>query len=310
MNLNTRKAIVTGATGYVGSNFVKQLLLDKWDVICIVRNAVKLASFSWRMDVGVIVYDGTFRSLIDHPIFVDNHAVVFHLASMASYDCSSDEIGEMITSNITFGTHLLQAMSFWKIRNIINTGTYWQFDYKGKYHPTCLYAATKQAYEKIIELYVFTKMFSCITLYVFDIYGPFDFRKKLLNLFEQAVKSGDCLKLTPGMQEIELVYITDVVKAFIIAAKKLTERKNISGFVERYAISSRNRVTLRMLARLYEEIYATKLAIEWGAVPYRESTIMQPWLPDDKEILEGWSPVVNVKEGLNLIKEAHQLIGS
>jgi len=308
MNTHFKTAIVTGATGYIGSNLVKQLLSSQHNVICIVRDSAKLATFPWGKHVEAIVYNKSFSSLIDHSIAIDSEAIVFHLAAEVLYTGHGDEITQMIMANITFGTHLLQAMNHWQVKKIINAGTYWQFNNKGKRYSTCLYSATKQAYERLIEFYVNIKMLSCITLYVFDTYGPFDRRKKLFTLLEHAAKSSELLKLTLGLQEIEYIYITDVVNAFILAADKLVEIESSVGVIQKFAISSRKRMTLREVVQLYEEVYAVKLNVEWGAVPYREGTVMRPWLPNEDEILDGWAPIINLQKGLALIKEAHEAV--
>lgn len=56
----TRTALVTGATGYIGSHLTTRLLADGWAVRVITRDASGLADQPWRGDVEVI--EGDARS--------------------------------------------------------------------------------------------------------------------------------------------------------------------------------------------------------------------------------------------------------
>lgn len=298
-----KAAIVTGATGYVGSNLVRTLLEEHWDVTCIVRKESKLTAHGWHRQVNHIVYNGDFESLIGVGDFVNCDVVVFHLASMASYRCLGGEIGGMIASNITFGAHLLEAMRHWGVVNLINTGTFWQYDEDGRYQPVCLYAATKEAFEDVINYHVQKNQTQCTTLVLFDVYGPNDPRRKLLRLLDEHGRTGEKLALSPGMQKVDLVYIADVVAAFLVAADRLLQREVRIKSAERFAVGSGARVTLRELVATYEKVMSVTLNVEWGGVGYREREIMEPWQPTLHEKLVGWRPRFGLGEGLAAIKE-------
>lgn len=57
----SRTALVTGATGYVGGNVVKQLLRNGWTVKVLARSAQKAANETWGDDVVVIEGDASER---------------------------------------------------------------------------------------------------------------------------------------------------------------------------------------------------------------------------------------------------------
>jgi nucleoside-diphosphate-sugar epimerase len=301
--IKRKAAIVSGASGYVGSNLVRALLEAHWDVTCIVRKESKPGVHSWHRQVQYIIYDGTFNSLINAGDFADCNIVVFHLASTASYHCPGEQISEMVASNITFGAHVLEAMRHWGAINLVNTGTFWQYDKTRQYKPVCLYAATKEAFEDFVSYYMLRDKLKCITLVLFDIYGANDPREKIIQLLNEHSRTGTRLALSPGMQKIDLVYVTDVVAAFIVAADRLLRQKVRSQSAERFAVSSGARVTLKELVATYEKVMSVSLNVAWGGIGYREREIMVPWQPTVRDKLEGWRPRYGLYEGLSAIKE-------
>ena len=69
-----------------------------------------------------------------------------------------------MSSNITFGTQLVEAMVANGCYQFVNTGTSWQHYENDEYNPVNLYAATKQAFEDILRYYVETSALRVITL--------------------------------------------------------------------------------------------------------------------------------------------------
>jgi nucleoside-diphosphate-sugar epimerase len=147
-------ALVTGATGFVGSRLVKKLVCDGWVVHIIVRDGSKLTELKEIVgDIHIHEYDGSSSSMTEI-VSSSNPSVVFHLASLFLSEHKSDQINDLIDSNITFGTQLLEAMVTCQVYNLVNTGTSWQHYQNEQYSPVNLYAATKQAFENIVQYYV------------------------------------------------------------------------------------------------------------------------------------------------------------
>ncbi len=295
-------AIVTGATGYVGQSLANALFDANWTVYCVVRNRLAALETLAVPGSNIIVYDGSYESLLQLPDCHDSQAVLFHLASQASYDCPGENVTQMLEANITFGTQLLEAMGQLGVDKLINTGSYWQYDQTGGYDPVCLYAATKQAFDNIIQYYTDSRNINCITLTLFEVYGINDPRKKLLALLAHAKSVDAPIQLSPGLQKLDMTYISDVTAAYQIAAQQLMSTRE--GKVNQcYAINSGTTVTLQQLISQYEQVHDTQLNIAWGARPYRQNEVMSPWQPAPEDHLKGWQALVGLKEGLAMIKD-------
>lgn len=287
------KIIITGATGFVGSNLTKYFLDKNYEVNLIVRPNSNL--FNLDIDnnnFSVFKYDNDLNNLIS--FFKEVKPIcTFHLASNFIAEHKPSEIDSLVASNISFGLHLLEAMKEANVKTLINTGTSWQHYNNEDYNPVCLYAATKQAFESLIEYYVEAENFKVITLKLFDTYGETDTRPKLINLLNQLADEQTALKLSPGEQIINLVHINDVCNAFETAMKLIETERN--GTHQKYFIKHPKSHTLKEAINIFEEVLQKNINITWGGKAYRKREVMKLW--DKGEILPNWSPEISLKEG-------------
>ncbi|PKN12503.1 MAG: NAD-dependent dehydratase [Deltaproteobacteria bacterium HGW-Deltaproteobacteria-4] len=292
--MSEKTALITGGTGFVGSNLCRRLVQEGWGVhIIAIPNDNYTLLDDIKGHVAIHVHDGSTDCMntILEGVKPD---VVFHLASLVLSEQISKDIERLIVSNVLFGTQLLEAMASQGATKIVNTGTSWQHYENKSYSPVNLYAATKQAFEDILQYYVEAKGVAAITLKLFDTYGPNDPRPKLFQLLDKAAKEGISLAMSFGEQLIDLVHIDDVVQAFVAAAERLQ-----SGVVkehESFGVSSNNAIPLKVLVETYGRLIGKSLPIEWGGRPYRLREVMVPW--SCGAVLPGWVPKIGSEEGM------------
>ncbi len=289
-----RTALVTGATGFIGSHLSRHLHVEGWNVAVVTRGETDisvLGDFADRLDMHR--HDGTTEgmSAIMNTARPD---VVFHLASLFLSDHRPDQVDPLIRSNILFGTQLLEAMTGAGVRLLVNTGTGWQHFKQRQYDPVNLYAATKQAFEDILRYYVESRSVQAITLKLFDTYGPGDRRRKIFTLLREASGRDESLAMSPGEQQIDLVYIDDVLSAFLEAAKRLLAGE--AGKHESYVVTSGAPIVLRDLVDTYLRVTGRHVTVRWGGKPYRHREVMSPW--NTGKPLPGWRPTVALEEGI------------
>ena len=290
-------ALVTGGTGFIGSNLIGRLLSTGWQVHAIARPHSKLQSIAEHIDKIILhVHDGSTANMVKI-VETSRPDVVFHLASLFLPSHSSDDIAPLIQSNIMFSTQLVEAMRVCGVRSLINTGTSWQHYENKDYSPVNLYAATKQAFEAILQYYVEAESIKVITLKLFDTYGPNDPRHKLFHLLGKAARTLEPLKMSFGEQLIDLVYIDNVIDAYLLAAKYVQSDTGHRIF----AVTSGEPIQLRKLVQIYSEITRKTVRVEWGARPYRDREVMSPWRG---EPLPGWTPSVGLGEGVSKMDES------
>ncbi|CNB42852.1 NAD(P)-dependent oxidoreductase [Yersinia enterocolitica] len=287
------RILITGASGYIGSNLACYLNSNGFEVFGLIRSEV-VDENKIKLLAGVkleMLDEKNLCSLVENI----NPDIVIHIASLTSVTHDYSTIENLLRSNIEFPTKLLEAMEVAGVKKFINTGTTWQNYNSADYEPVNLYAATKQAFEDILKYYIFAKDFSSITLRLFDTYGPNDTRKKLIPLLDRLAETKESLDMSEGNQEIELVHINDICSAYKTAILKLQDGQ--PGYANVYSVDTGSRMSLKKLVKLYEKVNDVTLNINWGARPPREREIMR--LCTNLTVLPNWSPTIPLDEGIN-----------
>lgn len=288
------RVLVTGATGYIGSHLAGRLVKEKFEVHVLSRPGSDLSRLGEIADdIEVHHHDGT----TDNMLVIIREAkpsIVFHLAAEVVGQHSPKDIDSLITSNILFGTQLLESAATCRVPYFINTGTYWQHYNNEDYSPVCLYAATKKAFEDIIQFYTESTDLKAITLKLFDVYGPDDPRGKLFPLLIEALHSQEPLSMTPGEQLLDLLYIDDVIEAYLEAGKYFAGHSKLAH--QKYLVSSGQLVSVRDVVAIFEGIAGKPLGVKWGAKTYPARQMMTAKVSGKK--LPGWDPQIGLKEGI------------
>lgn len=297
------KILLTGATGFIGSQLTRRLVAEGNEVAVVVRPNSQLEALeAARAAVQVRVYDGTPGSL---RLALEAAApeLVIHVASLFLANHGTEDVARLVESNLQFPLQLLQAMSELGIKRIINTGTSWQHYQDQAYNPVNLYAATKQAFEALLAYYVEAQGFQAITLKLFDTYGPGDTRPKLFSLLRKTARSGDSLRMSPGEQMLDLVYIDDVLDAYLQAIARMP----LVAGAESYAVSNSDRLSLRELVKIYGQTVGRPVNVEWGGSPYRAREMLTLWTSHAP--VPGWSARVPLVQGIIRMEQDSRLGG-
>ena len=294
-----KRVLITGATGYIGSNLVSHLVKQGLDVHIITRpNSDLKVLDSILSAITLHRHDGTSAGMVE-VLANAKPEIVFHLASLFLAQHKTGDIESLISSNLLFSTQLVEAMAVNGVNYLVNTGTSWQRYNNEDYNPVNLYAATKQAFEDILTYYIKAHGLKATTLALFDTYGPNDPRAKLIALLWKTANSQQPLSMSPGEQLIDIVYIDDVIRAYIKMADLLLVQ--IDGY-SCYGVSSGKPMRLKELVAAFQKATKTKLPISFGSRPYRPRETMVPWT--EFKSIPGWYPQVPLEQGIMLSRPA------
>jgi nucleoside-diphosphate-sugar epimerase len=289
--------LVTGATGFIGRHLTQALLRRGDQVSALVRPTTCLT----RLVPGTTAISYAADTDLAGVVSEAAPEIVFHLATRFQERHGPDEIAALIEANITYGARIVEAVSTAGVPCFINTATWWQHHHDAPYSPTSFYAATKQGFEDILRYYSDTGRLRVINLTLFDTYGPDDTRDKIVSRFATMTRDQSSLDMSPGEQLLDLVHVEDVAQAYIVAANRLQRERSAAW--EDFVVSSRERISLRNLARFFAECSGVPLNIHWGAKPYRDREIMIPWTGGTH--LPGWHPEIGLRDGICRLLGCH-----
>lgn len=298
------RALVTGATGYLGAALTRRLVAEGRDVAIVARPGSSLDLLG-KAAAQVTVHrcaddlDALCAALAAAP-----PATAFHLAGHYVGAAGPADLAPLVEANIAFTARLAEALANAGTTRIVAAGTGWQHTGPGgiaERAPNGLYAATKQAGEDILAHYAGNRGLLTVMLLILDSYGPGDPRGKLMSRLAQIAKSGERLAMSPGGQRVGMAHVDDVVAAFLAAEARLAGDAETAP-IESFVVAPAEFPTLKELVARFAALAGTPLAVDFGALPYRDFEVMEPLRGP---VLPGWSARMALDDGIrDLLAEA------
>ena len=226
-----KKIIVTGGSGFIGSNLVNFLIKKKYFVI----NIDKLTYAS-------NTYDDKIRNRINYKFFkvdINNKSkiikiikkykpkAIFNLAAETHVDRSIDDPKTFIHSNINGTFSLLESIRYFKNKNYniklihISTDEVYgdikknlRSNENSKYEPNSPYAASKASSDHFIKAYVRTYKINALISNCCNNYGPYQYPEKLIpKMISNIFKNRDLPIYAKGNNSREWIHVTDHCEA-------------------------------------------------------------------------------------------------
>jgi UDP-glucose 4-epimerase len=294
---NKPTIMLTGATGFIGSHLLESLLENKYSVIILKRSS----SDTWR--INHLMNSVNFYDLDKQPlsqIFEENTIdIIVHLAAFYRKNNNVNDIADMVHSNITFPTELLEYGINHGIKGFINTGTC--FEYNSFRQPMCenttespfnFYAKTKLAFECILK----THSEQC-DINTFRLFFPFGERDnhKLVPMIIQKALANETIDLSEGLQKIDLIYVKDIVSVYIKAIDRILKKKNHAEY-HTFNIGFGYPLSIRDILSIIEEVLKKRINVNWGAIS-NDAPIIYANI-EKARIFFNWYPLYTPKEGI------------
>lgn len=290
--------LVTGATGFIGSHLVARLLASGASkVVALVRHTPETRPTTAENSGRLVVIEDDNADHTPEAI-IEQHAIatVYHCATHYVAEHRPADVTPLVTSNILFGCRVADAVSRSPSVRMITLGTRWQYFHRHNvgYVAANLYAATKQAFQDILEYYADAHSRQFMVLDVGDTYGPNDRRNKLIPALVSAMRTGSALDLSPGEQMLDLLHVDDVTAAMIVAAS--TDIPMADRGLSLYSLQSPQLISVRELVAALQRVSNRAIAVNWGGKSYRGREVMRPSSPHP--VLPMWTARIALDTGL------------
>lgn len=295
------RILITGGTGFIGSHLVPRLLEQGHEVALLTRSHTEMPVW-WGANIKVVCHqhNGSIEDMLN--VFQQAKPdLIYHLATHFVAEHSSEDLEELVKTNVLFSMQVVEAMAATGVSRIVIASTVWTHFQNKEYSPVSLYAATKKAFENILQFYSENHGFKVISLELYDTYGPYDYRPKLIPLLLSLRQTSEPVPLSLGEQPLSLTFVEDVVRAFVIAGERVLEGDE--PFSETFCVRSAEEYTLRKTVEIFEKASGHDLNIEFGGRPYRKREVMELWRG---EILPDWEALVDLEEGFKRTIKEHR----
>ncbi len=305
-----KKAFVTGAGGFIGSQLVESLLTKGWNVKALIKYN-SCSSWGWlerlrenqSENLEVLLGDVTDSNLIKQA--VSDCDVVFHLAALIGIPYSYVAPASYIQTNVVGTLNLIQASIECGIERFIHTSTsevygtaiYTPIDENHPLQAQSPYSASKISADKLVESFYCSFDFPAVIVRPFNTYGPRQSSRAVIpTIISQALTSNE-IHLGSLDPVRDLTFVTDTAEGFIAAAEA---DSSVHGNV--INLGTGNSVSIGDLVRIIAEILGNDFDVieDKNRVRPEKSEVMTLISKNKKaKDLLNWEPKLSINDGLS-----------
>jgi nucleoside-diphosphate-sugar epimerase len=211
------KILLTGATGFIGSNILKEIQSN--NEVYIIQRSTSKKKIIKSKNINIIFFKD-YNSLSNKlkKVKVD---VIIHCATHYKRNHVFNDVNKFINSNILLGNIMLENIKTLNAKKFINFSTTWEDSDGIENNPKNLYAAYKKSFNCIIQYYKknLTNI-KFIDLMIMDTFGKNDKREKLINIIRKNHHKKKISRIVSKKLYLNLVNVEDIVAAVKIILKK------------------------------------------------------------------------------------------
>lgn len=300
------KVLVTGATGFIGSNLIDRLINDGHDVYALIRPKTTNGTKRLEKYKNINFIQSTPENLDkvkDLPVF----DICFNLASYG-VDYRQQNTEDMIDGNIKFILNIIDFCEKNKTKMLVHTGSCFEYGVNeakplketDNLNPHSLYAASKVSSVFMANTYAKIKGVKMITIRPFGVYGANEGMHRLVPQLIDCVINNKKLDMTEGEQIRDYLFVNDLVDAYIKIATDY--RANVYDI---YNVCSSQEISIKKLVEKICDIYDYDISnFNFGNIPYRKNEVMY-FVGDNSKIYNDieWKPTTSLEDGLKLTIE-------
>ena len=300
----SERILVTGATGFVGSNLIRKLIRNGYEVHIFTRNT----SDKWRINnilpdlnehVVDLLEEKKLKDLTEH-IEPD---VIFHLANLGVYGGVHSPDKKVFETNL-FGTiNLINACDNVDYQCFVNTGSSAEYGPKKSSmketdvcEPVNVYGISKCASTLYGSFIAKTKDKPIIGLRLFSPFGPYDDKSRLMTYsITNALQNKPLMLANPGSVR-DYIYIEDVLDLYIQSIGKASKIKS-----EVFNVGSGSQKTSSYVVNKIIEITDSISKVKWNSIQGR-SHDAQKWEANNAKLRKcfNWKQKYQIDEGIRL----------
>ena len=313
MNLPQKKALVTGAAGFVGSHLVERLLGAGASVRAFIRytsvhRPSHLEAIPRQLRDGLEIMAGDLRDLAAVRQAVDGCEVVFHLGALVGIPYSYLHPLEVVETN-TLGTlHVLLAARDYQVERVVHTSTSEVYGTAERVpisedhslRGQSPYSASKIGAEKMAESFHAAYGLPVVILRPFNAYGPRQSARAVIPTIVSQALTASTVRLGNLEATRDFTFVEDTVSAFVRAGEA---QEAVGSIIN---VGSESEISIRDLANKILSLAGRAAVLEVEHVRERPTKSEVRRLLSDSSLahsLLGWRPQWSLDTGLRVTIE-------
>jgi UDP-glucose 4-epimerase len=283
-----QQALVTGASGFIGSRLADRLLKAGATVHAASRSERASADIRWRT---TDVCDPAAARALLREVKPD---VIFHLASHVSGSRDLDAVLPTLHANFLSTVNLLLGAAEVGCSRFLLAGSLEEPDGEDRDPaPVSPYAAAKFAAGAYARMFHRLHGVPVVLLRIFMVYGPGQRDEtKLVPYVITSLLRGESPALSNGTRPVDWVYVDDVVEALIVSASA----QDVVG--EAVDVGSGTLTPIRGVVEEIVRLMRPSAEPRFGALPDRPNERIRVADVERTRALLGWGPRTTLEHGL------------
>lgn len=273
-----RKAVVTGASGFIGRALTKRLLSEGWTVYAVVRDAAQIEAHEGLCVIQAAMAD---YGRLDEMASERGFDALFHLAWDGTFGASFKDYHRQMKNAAYAGDALLAAVRL-GAKRFVYVGTIVELEAKrymladgGEPRMSCIYGTAKAAGEMLCKTLAYQNGIVYNAAILASVYGDGDRSGMIQNVLIRALQRGESPKLVSGRNLYDWIYVEDVAVGLMSVAECGKADKT-------YYIGHRQLQTFEELVTCTRDIVAPGVTLRFGALSDKTAT---DWSLIDRDAL-------------------------
>jgi len=221
-----KKILITGSTGFIGSNILNLLLKKKIHIYDVLRNKNKINKNIYKLRNNKNYHPIFYKKFneLEKKIKKIKIDTVINCATYYSNKNDIKTIQYLVQTNIIFCSIILEILKN-KIKKFINFGSMMEYSSSNYFSPKNFYAITKYSFQKIEEFYKLNnEKIKFYDLKLFETYGDNDKRKKIIPTIINRYSKNKSITIVSKKLEMNFVHIESLLMAInMIISNKVKE---------------------------------------------------------------------------------------
>lgn len=294
-----KRAIVTGATGFVGRWLVRELLNQKIFVTAVIcPNSCKRIFLPDTDMIRVIECGMDEYSLLATYFEEEKECVFFHLAWSGVFGVERRNL-EIQFKNIYASKEAVKAASLIGCKSFIGIGSIMEEEAVAvvktsgsKPGENYIYGEAKHFAHLVAKAVAAENNIDFLWPILTNVYGEYDSSSRFINSTLHKIIRREQLVFTLGDQIYDFIHVEDVVKALIAVGRKGTA-------FQRYLIGSGHAAPLRTFVEMIGNFLAPEQTLYFGDIPYTGTSLTEDDFKIDALVRDtGFIPQISFESGI------------